>query len=75
MNSSNELDGRRPDISRTIDTILDGKKWSPKDLDNNYVYYNLGSRLARMDTKSKELAFVDEKTLEPIGEPARGYTF
>jgi len=59
---SSQLEGRRPDASKVLDMITDGKRWTNKDLDDRYIYGSYSSEyIIRFDSKTKEFTIMDNE--------------
>lgn len=70
---SNQMENRHPDVAKVLDMILDGHKWTKKDLEDRYVYHAYGEYVLKYDTKEKRIHILDQNHDE-IEESIKGIT-
>lgn len=70
---SNIMDRRRKDIPKILDKMMDGTKWTKKDVEGRYVYGFYKGFNIRFDTLNKNFVFLNSKN-EPVEDPIQGYT-
>jgi len=70
---ANQMEGRRKDVSTVIDNIREGKRWTPKDLDDRYVYASYSGYVLRFDTLTKNFDVLDSN-YEVLEGPFKGVT-
>ena len=70
---ANEMDNRRKDVSQILDIILDGGKWSKKDIKDRWVYHFYKGYIIRCDTLKNQLVVMNKK-FELLEKPIQGVT-
>ena len=70
---ANQMDGRRKDISMVLDNILEGKRWTKKDLDDRYVYGAYEDYILKFDTLNKQFLILN-RNHEQVEPTIQGFT-
>jgi len=70
---ANQMEGRRVDVSAVLDNIREGTRWTPKDLDDRYVYASYSGYVLRFDSLNKQFDVLDTN-YEVLEGPFQGIT-
>ena len=74
MSLANAFDGRRDDVPKIIDKILNAQKWTETDISDRYYYGVYDDFVIQFDTLNREFVLLDEDTNEPISDPIKAIT-
>lgn len=71
---ANQMEGRRTDVSKVLDMIMDGKRWTNKDLDDRFIYgYYSSQYIIRFDSLKKQFSILD-KDFQQVENTIHGIT-
>lgn len=71
---ANVLDETRPDAAAECDSLLDGKPFNKRNIDDKYIYANYHGYILRFDTKTKRFLILNEE-YQPLETPIQGFTY
>ena len=74
MSLANAFDGRRDDVPKIIDKILNAQKWTETDISDRYYYGLYYDSIIQYDTLKNSFVFLDIDTRQPISDPIQGKT-
>ena len=74
MSLANAFDGRRDDVPKIIDKILNAQKWTEKDISDRYYYGLYSDFIIKYDTLDNLFTLLDINTSIPISEPFKAVT-
>ena len=74
MSLANAFDGRRDDVPKIIDKILNAQKWTEKDISDRYYYGLYSDFIIKYDTLDNLFTLLDINTSIPISEPFKAIT-
>lgn len=68
---ANVMETRRKDVPNVVDKMMNGVKWTAKDIEDRYQYGICDNFVIQYDTLERIFVLLDSDTKEPISDPVK----